>query len=513
MNKNIKKRIIAFLIALSCITEMSGCKEISENDRLREFSGEKSKVESIVIPVETSGSKDASGSNRSKTIPKEKLKVDGIIMPNVEEKSNSEKGFGYTDKDIEEFIEISQQQFQCPNETFNLDSLYKKIINNSGNVNFCNNMFFCSSTASIEEKEEIKMFRRALRNALNICFENATNDIYEDYCKMSQISIVRTDYGQAASFHYNENRITVNTELIKLDIESSKNQADYEEYVKQCLTHELNHVRQFLCPHSGYTAFSTKDYGFMTCIESSAESQKYNVASITPDNVNLAYSTLRNGENLLFLIPLSYPNKNMNDYYNSLFNSDLAGLYKFFELSTKDEYRTFYNILYDLNSLDHRTDYSKMYSQQELITRVGPRCKLAIFKMALSNLLKNIKEYSITVDDAVTIYIIIKSQLVFSQLFSSETTDKYEKDLVDGINSCDEDFKSSIVETYQITQSDYDNILEYVVTERYSNILNDPILEQFPMIGKILRVNAIEQENMIGITIGDTLSDFVKIKY
>lgn len=344
--KDLKKRVISSLLALSFITTLSNCKTSEKN-----------------TPDHKHNEK----------------KEHSITDTTINERENDEPFYGYTDKNIEDFIQESQFKYNCPNELFDIDNLYEILLSNKDKSN--NNMFIYIETTSNEEKEEILLFRRALKKALQICFDQASNNIYEDFCKLTDIVIIRDDtIGAAGLFRPSQNVVAINDKLIKMDCKTSIIDKDYEEYVATTLAHELNHARQHPCHHSNNISYSIKNYGFSTCIESSAESQKYNISTITTNEHFLTYFCARQEENLLFLIPSCLKNKTLEDYYNAIFDSNLQELYSFFNLKSKEDYRTFYDILYIIETIDGRTEL-KLNSKNKHSLEIGISYKMNIFKM------------------------------------------------------------------------------------------------------------------------------------
>lgn len=465
--ENMKKRIIALLIVLSCIT--SGCKDNNVNDNYEEYVDNQFRLETI-----------------------------------IEDEKKDETSLGYSDGEIQDFIKDAEFKYSCPNQIFDIDTLYQQILNNNYTITE-NNMFFCPSTASEEEKEEAALCQRALLQALHICFDNASNDVYEDFCKLSTIHIQRGYPENVASYYYEKNLIIVYTEYIKLSCDSV-NKKDYQECLANILAHEINHARQFSCRHSGRIDYSLKNYGFTAGIESSAESQLYNLGPIRADDKTLHYPSTRKLENQLLLIPSCAKGKQIDDYYNAYFNSDLKSMYKFFGLETKSDYRTFYDILYSIESLDGQTDYSKNESKYNIVLSMGVTYKISIFNMATSNLLKTINENNLSLEDSMMLYSLIKGEIFFCNSSKYELTPEYIDALNNGLAIHEENFKSSILDIYHISSDDFDEAFEFAINSRYLNINEDALLDDFPILRKIINANPITPEDIATINNKNKLS-------
>ncbi len=466
-NNNFKRRMLALGLALSCFSGLPGCKDIEEGNTANKDG------ETTINSVNTE-----------------------VIENETDVQTSEAPHYGYTDEDISRFIEESKFEYSCPNEIFDVDSLYEKLLVNS-NVSGKENMFFCSQEASKEEQEEIALYRRALLRALHICFDEASNDVYEDFCKFGDIKIVRAETGSVASFYYEKNLLTVNTAIIKLDCETSAVEKDLEEYIALVLAHELNHVRQFACRHSGYKAYSVMDFGFSTCIESSAESQKYNMGPVAFDNKILTYSSIRRSEDLLFLIPSCLAGKTVEEYYNSMFDSDLMGLYDFFNINSWEDYRTFYDILYSIETLDGRTEFLKDCSGDKRVLAVGPAYKVDIFRMALANLTRTVEEENISIEDVLTLYSIVKGEVISCNPRDVQFSSEYMNELEKGLDECETEFRIFVESHYGITSEEFYDILDFTISERYNVITEDSLLDRFPIVRNVLLAHPIAKEELV----------------
>lgn len=296
----------------------------------------------------------------------------------------------------------------------------------------------------------IHTFDLTLQFALLDCFQDATNDIVEDICKLKDISIVaqrgNLDEGDEivlGSYLPNLNAIVLNVDTIYQSLLNDKNGEELEvleldQAVTETLIHELNHVRQHVCSCKleedapdvlGYQDAHT------FILEASAESALYNQGQDSKaygkGKYDYTYYFERERETLILLLGLFHDDVGLDDYYNAIFDSDLEAFYRFCGVKTEEEKYVLHKIWFALDSLETFNQFPFDVANEEVLTNgeikdiVGTSYCVDIFRLVLSHMVDyTIQNSELTLEDNLSLFNIIKSIVVEEAKRIKETGDE-----------------------------------------------------------------------------------------
>ena len=423
-----------------------------------------------------------------------------------------------TMNDIASYKKIYCAASDCPETSTNYDGLASKIINNSIN-NY-------GEESGLTNPAINEVVSTSLNNALRIIFNNASNDVAEDICKIGSIMLVIKDlsyYGsvdgsftQAAWEDY-DNVLAIDYDLVGKLLES-KNLAremngleplSMTDYLTYVLQHELNHARQYTCNHrrqeqENNTIYAFEGSGFI--IESSAESAIYEKDNLKDSDessmVSYTYYKERNYENLLFLMTAFDEGKNLDQYYNAIFDSDLKSFYDFFGFERDDLY-SLHKILYSLDSLDYRTTLSEQYSDYaDLQEAVGNGHISDIFRLSVRGLINAIDNDSLSLDESTLLYSLCRSFCMCN--IEAINDNSY----VDEMKEVEDIFVSYLSNKFGMSKEHVTEEVNSVYlqsnSERFFNYMNDgendttfnSLINMYPTIGNILWTSDIHYETI-----------------
>lgn len=332
----------------------------------------------------------------------------------------------------------------------NIEALISRIQENSA-IYLENNSKYSSAFCEDKVSTENKDFEVALFNVLTDFWENATNDKNEDVCHMESLKIV-FNYTESIKENQEENKIVVpvfkylpnenrfvtyayyvpTSNLIVLNIDSIKEYKGESvllwEEIAYVLRHEVNHLRQYTCDCRGSISTSIcLEQGYSSFFhEASAESEIYNIWQSPmikehKDDTNLhTYRYERKYEAMLLLLALGREDVSINDYYDSIFDSDFERFLKFLGAQTEEEKREMFDILNSMDATLFASDASFQYyasvaslSYNDAKMAVGFDYKIAIFRRVLTQLITYTKAHpDFSIQSHVYLYSLIKQILV-----------------------------------------------------------------------------------------------------
>lgn len=332
------------------------------------------------------------------------------------------------------FYSFSDFSFQIQNDNtvcsfeFNgdIDTLMEKIRHNS--ISFLEKNSNYSSAFSTEYlKTENRDFEVALNTVLTDLYQNAYNDIQEDFCQMNTLKIVfgnekiveeenlenvltvlcLKEKRTLAYYVPYKNLIVLNIDVIKA---TQKNSILLWESIAYLLRHEINHMRQHACDcrknYDSFLYYDEKYYSFL--LETSAESETYNLWKMpmlieNKNDTNLhTYPYERKYEAMLLLLTLGREDLQLEDYYRAIFDGDQKLFCSFLGANSEEEIKELYYILNRMDATLFFNDLSfqsykttKPLSYHEAKKAIGFDYKLLIFRKVLEQL----KEYTKTHPD------------------------------------------------------------------------------------------------------------------
>ena len=169
-----------------------------------------------------------------------------------------------------------------------------------------------------------------------------------------------------------------------------------------------------------------------------------NAASSREDNSDLSFINQfsfdyikmndKRAESLLLLLAVFKENRNLEDYYNTIYNSDLPSFLEFFGVKSKEELETFYKIASSLNEATKikNGDLSELLKSRN---EIGYDYKVDILKISIKDLMNYLlNNQDLTLKEMLYLYNFIKSYVTYGtytdveKLIEPETTIKYEYD-------------------------------------------------------------------------------------
>lgn len=454
MNNNFKQRFLAFSLAISMLltsscgknkNDANGQNTNSANSSLGNLDEEQStnpiisgeQIESEQKQLEIAGYQEFFANfrpNYKYEIPIPEEIIDTIINYNDKKVPCQYNFDGDYNKVIEQIKQNSKEfinKYPEFNYCFSEDN-FGLTIDNFAEV--CEEQIV---NVQMEPNTKTQLFMEiALEYTLAIYKETATNNINDDIHQMNNLVVVvgdpmqfydnvylndkvkiTSDYDEAVVlgiYDGDQNVIIVNAGAILLNYDYS-----YSHLQKQLnslitvLIHEFNHMREHSCEcrYQNGDVDTTWYYNnpFISSYdEAAAESEIYNlnkdpeqILPANPDDnkkVNLYYSypTLRDSESLLLLLGITQDNIPIDNYYNAVFDTDLAKLFKFFGAQTREDVERIFGIAYLIDGINGRNDFgwkllgyddtNVPINHQDLQNAIGFSYKTDLLALILKNL-------------------------------------------------------------------------------------------------------------------------------
>lgn len=356
--------------------------------------------------------------------------------------------------------------------------------------------------------------------------KDCTNDINEDICRMQTLKIVVGNIGNNFGYYNDEeNLIVISVDNIKLDAEEYG--LDWEEELRITLMHEINHMRERTCDCRLGKGDETLSINYQSAVslldEAPAESEIYNLERIYYDNYNTSdyVNVLERDKEGFLLLPILMENKNIDEYYNAIFDSDINSFCNFFNAENPDEIKDLYRIIYSLDSTLNRSEFpnryfgeniSDGYTRGDLLDAVGYDYKKQTFKIALQNLInytENNEDFSLK-DNLILLYI-IRDEIVAGTYDMEAIEDdngevesyiyKIDKNFIYDITSLNNKYIEYLCFKYNVTMEDISNLsleidltihdIEYYSDREYSKCFRytyvHDFCKNFPLIEPFMR--------------------------
>lgn len=483
---------------------------------------------SVLIPFEAGCAKTNTAQSAPKDNISKEIEDDSVaeIKEEVEDSLSEREVISYfkeyqpqyyfeesliTPAKVDEIIEKSTKDTECTFEfDGNIDNIIETIQNNSNTYILEHPEYssaFTTDILKIDEYSDQIDFEISLKNVFEELIEKGNNNIYEDFHRMQDLKIVFGNCQEEektnerillydefeslvlGSYDVIDNVIVLDKEAIKIDMEMYDE--SFLEALYKTLLHEINHVRQQKCPcriteELNQTDLSYDEYPTFI-MESSAESEIYNldkeIFSYGKDSFDYTYHELREYESLLLLLALFDTDKNIDEFYKAIFDTDLEALLTFFNVEEKDTY-TFYKLWYIIDSLDFRTDLSNsMYSESEYgnITLgeyqedIGYAYRTQIFAMSLARLSEyTVNNEDFTLIDNLLMFNIIKNKIAANAYIYEEIGDeivkKYDPVFVDEVFGLEQKYREFLIYHYDVNLDEITD-LEYYEVNTYGDTL------------------------------------------
>lgn len=479
-----KKRLLSYLLASTILFSTTGCTK-----------KESKSINIIENYIQT-------------TIDMQEINSYLDQIDNIEVKYNHETF--YFDSENYKVLERAIKSYTICNsdKNYTLIEIYSTILKNS---NLTNNLS--------PQEEDIKT---AFDKAINKIFSQEDN-INDDFCKLKDISLRIGILEENTLGQYSDEDLIITIDYNKIYEEYQNiigKKITFIEYLSNVVEHELNHVRQYICncrKNDGQKNIKiTYNNASCSLIEASAESQIYNskieeTKSKDLSSFDYTYYSAREGQALIFLMGLFKENFSIEEYYDAINETNLEKFHKIFELTTKEDIITFYKIKYAIDTLNYRTELYDYYHYlekdtiEEIKEQTGNDYKVDIFKIVISDLIKEIVKRNLNFEESINLYNYVKSIIIDDEEKIYDTVKDitvYNERLLNGIKSIDEIFYEFLKEHFQKNKNeilkqikDYNNldILDYMLdftSERFSynkNSYNEAfsLIQKYPLISEI----------------------------
>lgn len=352
-----------------------------------------------------------------------------------------------SDEEINILIEASKNNQECDNTVLSCEELYNSIITNSLDENGLINI---TDEISLEDKQEIDIFiRECLKEALEGML--AKNEInLEDACVIKKLRIaIGKNYSNSWIEYYgNDKVLIIDYQKVKAAYNNYENENFRNNLIKEglikCLKLGLGYPRLQTCDcrlEKGQTNINIGEGQVLDCLIKSAffSSDNNDLGNVNKSIFEYLGDTNKHNTSILLLLATFKENRNIKDLYEIVFNSDLAGLYKYFNLTTKEEIEKFYQIARTMEVITTDNEYQEEFFDNTTSTYstafrdyVGYGYKADIFKTSITDLMKSIaSSKDINKEEAMFLYKYVKHVILNNT----------------GLNSRDNNFEPNFAKT------------------------------------------------------------------
>ena len=258
-------------------------------------------------------------------------------------------------KDVEKLDELAASKQECDFQFIGSnDDFVAKIIDNTNKYiekHPSSNYINALDSDNVAYKAMTLNLKNTLRDEISLIQANQlSSNNNEDLCKLSDLVVLLytepIDNALYGDYVNKDNKIT-----IYLDNVTNINylSIDFYTQVSEIFLHEINHDRQHICKDREEKEELAFNKYTTSIVESSAESAIYN------ENNSKYYSDMFGNENIYFLercfedelqlLTLTDEDTNLNDYYASIFDSDIDAFLDYFNIKTEKDKKAFLNIL------------------------------------------------------------------------------------------------------------------------------------------------------------------------
>lgn len=361
-----------------------------------------------------------------------------------------------------ELLGTSSSIQTCDNADTDYSALYYDIIWNSTfeTPNDENSAFSASYRENDIIGSQARTFTKALKGAIDYLKEHPNSDVKEDICHLKTLKFIIDESLQndiLYTYDYETNTVHISFENCIMDfmdrndeIENNAGSVErtwhFQTYFEKLLIQILNHVRSTICDcrrvkgQKNTTIDPIDALGFIT--EASSESQTRNSEEydgIMP--INYAYSFLdaREKEALMFFLAAFKPNRNIDDYYKAINDTDIDALHEFFGMDRKKDLYEFYKIAYAFNTyegssmLSSEIDDSAIWTSQKskdafYLENVGLEHLIGILKFSTEDLIRMMNPEDFTLEEALYLFDFVKGHLTG---FACDLTPRNEQNILE----------------------------------------------------------------------------------
>ena len=419
---------------------------------------------------------------RHMEIEKNRLTIDEIekryydFFDNYKVKYNFSKGLA-SSKDVEKLDELAASKQECDFQFIGSnDDFVAKIIDNTNKYiekHPSSNYINALDSDDVAYKPMTLNLKNTLRDEISLIQANQlSSNNNEDLCKLSDLVVLLytepIDNALYGDYVNKDNKITIYLDNVANINYSS---IDFYTQVSEIFLHEINHARQHICKdreEKGELAFNKYT---TSIVESSAESAIYN------ENNSKYYSDMIGNENIYFsercfedelqLLTLTDEDTNLNDYYASIFDSDIDAFLDHFNIKTEKDKKAFLNILREKNAAFLRNNIAKdiafnyELTLKEASDIIGYGYKVEIMRLALRNVIATNMERE---EKFTPLKLSLYGNLIFNMACQGTVTESSKQDerFIEQVNIFRKIYESYISDTCDISKelaTDYMGLL------------------------------------------------------
>ncbi len=398
------------------------------------------------------------------------------FFDNYKVKYNFSKGLA-SSKDVEKLDELAASKQECDFQFIGSnDDFVAKIIDNTNKYiekHPSSNYINALDSDDVTYKPMTLNLKNTLSDEIALIQANQlSSNSNEDLCKLSDLVVLLytepIDNALYGDYVNKDNKIT-----IYLDNVTNINylSIDFYTQVSEIFLHEINHARQHICKdreEKGELAFNKYT---TSIVESSAESAIYN------ENNSKYYSDMFGNENIYFLercfedelqlLTLTDEDTNLNDYYASIFDSDIDAFFDHFNIKTEKDKKAFLNILREKDAAFLRNNIAKDIAFNDELTLkeasdiIGYGYKVEIMRLALRNVIATNMERE---EKFTPLKLSLYGNLIFNMACQGTVTESSKQDerFIEQVNIFRKIYESYISDTCDISKelsTDYMGLL------------------------------------------------------
>ena len=276
-----------------------------------------------------------------------------------------------------------------------------------------------------------------------------------------------------------DNKITIYLDNV---ININYSSIDFFTQISEIFLHEINHARQHICKDREEKEELAFNKYITSIVESSAESAIYN------ENNSKYYRDMLGNENIYFLercfedelqlLTLTDEDTNLNDYYASIFDSDIDAFLDYFNIKTEKDKKAFLNILREKDAIFLRNSIAKNIAFNDELTVkeasdiIGYGYKVEIMRLALRNVIATNMERE---EKFTPLKLSLYGNLIFNMACQGTVTESGKQDerFIEQVNIFRKIYESYISDTCDISKelaADYMELFVDSDSDEYSSI-------------------------------------------
>ncbi len=423
------------------------------------------------------------------------------------------------EEELRKILETDLTLLECDGEITDYRSLSDIIIENSILGNSQNNPFYHASDKITGEKNlEDRLFREALKKALDIVFEKNENP-KDDICVLKDIKIALGSTGNFSAIVFDRNTSTLiidYTQCVREFLSKTLKNSDREwseesDYLAALIASQFNKIRTEACScqkEKGQQLTSVQiDVALSNILDISSITQVEDYLAGNQINIPDFYSwstDKKESQRMLLLKAAFKEDRNLDNYYNSIFSADLQKLHAFFGLKDENDIIEFYKTAYALDVRASSDEaLKKVYDElgyipmlrSEINQFIGNACYLSIFKTAVGDIITRINEdKTYTVEEGLYLYNIAKSMtvteagsLILTPLEGFGNVFWYDESFLSGVDAIDRVFYRFLSEAYSIKEQDLKDIASSISASGSDAVDLFKLQNRFPLLNDIMR--------------------------